>query len=317
MSYTDLNGKRRRRRSARIQSRSLDTIPEALYQEILGYLLGDDIYEIFRKNYSLQFINKTFQRSFQRYLMTTPLKFDLRGPFDIMFSDYNGDHESKLLQLINIVKRYNVYLYDLTVDIYDFNFNLYRVMEAMHGINLSSLRKLTVAIAEFDLKAFKDCKTLTHCLLYWSHRLDDVQVEKNENFLSFNKHTLKYLQLSCGIIPKDLRSWPNLERLEIIDIYTRTVQSIESNTLQHLVLRFDDPCRMEIKCPNLKVLFIEIEDINSFPRIELKTRSCQPYDEDIGESEDLFRYTCHPSELRKIGVVVDVSDDCDIGIRID
>ena len=66
---------------------------------------------------------------------------------------------------------------------------------------------------------------------------------------------------------------------------------------------------------------IGIENRNSFSRMELKTRSRQQYDEDICDDVKTagggFLYTCHPSELQKIGLVVEVSDDCDIGIAED
>ena len=69
---------------------------------------------------------------------------------------------------------------------------------------------------------------------------------------------------------------------------------------------------MVIKCPNLKVLYIEnvggkLQDHG----VELEERSCNPHDKEYVHCN----YTCHPSKLRKIGMVLEVSSDCDIFIN--
>ena len=289
MSYTTLNSKRRRKK-ARIQGHKImDTIPEALYQNILGYLLGNDMKKNFRKNYELQFINKTFQRSFQRYLKTNPLELRLE------------DDEASL-QLINIVKKYDVQLYGLSMNF----FYPTLIMKAMYGVNFSSLRKLLLNGVESDLEVFKNCKELTHFTLGEEYHLDDVMIAKTlQTFLLSYKETLEYLILQDDSVPKDLRSWPKLKKLTIVNIHTRISEVIESNTLEKLVLHLTFPCRMVIKCPNLKVLFIDIDNVDSsFSTV------------DLDEKDDDY-WTCHSSELRKIGMEVEVSDDCDISIQYD
>jgi len=301
MSYTDLNGKRRRR-SARIQSRSLDTIPEAVYQNILGYLLGNYMNEIFRKNYSLQFISKTFQRSFQRYLKTNPLELRLE------------DDEAPL-QLIKIVKKYDIHLYELHIVIYDF-FDCPSISKVMYGINFSSLRKLVLFVKEIDFELFKDCKKLKHFELNWEYVLDDeIKAQKLKNFLFDNKNTLEYIELHFegkkdsgkfyDILPEDLH-WPNLKTLNIADTDIMTFRFIKSDTLQHLVLYYPY-VDMAIKCPNLKVLHI----VHMPYDIEPDYREERSYDGCYYR----FDETCHPDKLMEIGIFLyEVSDDCDIGI---
>ena len=321
MSYTDINGKRRRR-SARIQRRSMDTIPEALCQEILSYLLGNDMNEIFR-NYSMQFINKTFQRSFQHCLKTNPLKLYL--------SSWNGDHiynnrMEYTLQLIRFVKSSNAHVHDLTISFEGVHYNNHdHIVEAMHDINFSSLRSLSLFVVVIDLELFKDCKELKRFHLGYDYEFFGVMsAKKMKTFLSLNKNTLEYLKLPADGVPNKLRRFSNLKELTIFDISRWTSTTVESDILEHLVLLLTHNYshrRVVVKCPNLKVLFIGIENRNSFSRMELKTRSRQQYDEDICDDVRRagggFLYTCHPSELQKIGMVVEVSDDCDIGIAKD
>ena len=317
MNYTNLNCKRRR--SARIQSRSIDMIPEALYQNIFSYLLEDNFQDIFEKHYSLQFINKAFQRSFIHYLKTNPISLYITSRSDLV---------EFTLQIIKFLKRYDISVYDMTV--------YFRycsivdppsiIMEAMYGINLTSLRKFELDSDEedFDMKILEGCKELTHFTLHkiYANGRDEeeeypLSAEKLNTFLSFNKRTLEYLEYEMDnvetyneIFPKDL-SWPNLKKITLSDIrWISASLTIESSTLQHLVLHTlkstDRNGEMVIRCPNLKVLLINVNDPLE---IEFTYRSCKPYD-----NHERYTNTCHPSELRKIGVVVDVSSDCDIGI---
>ena len=319
MNYTHLNCKRRRsaRIQSRSQSRSMDRIPEALYQDIFSYLLEDNFQDIFLKNYSLQFINKTFQRSFIRYLNKKPLNLFI----------CNWKHVVEFtLQIIKFLKRYDISVYDMTID-FNIDDDDYCppsiIMEAMYGINFTFLKRLELYSdgRHFDLKIL-GCKELTHFTLgdFYANALDEDQrtAEKLKTFLSFNKHTLEYLKYHVvdvetynDIFPKDL-SWPNLKKITLSDIRISTSLTIESSTLQHLVLHIYPIYsigEMVIRCPNLKVLLIDaISSENSFG-MELTDRSCKPYD-----NHENYTETCHPSELRKIGLVVDVCSDCDIGI---
>ena len=309
MNYTNLNCKRRR--SARIQSRSMDMIPEALYQDIFSFLLEDNFEDIFLKNYSLQFINKTFQRSFIHYLKTKPISLLIRNRKDLL---------EFTLQLIKFLKRYDISIYDMTV-MFRYCLTLCppsTIMEAMYDINFASLRRFELHSdgEEFDFKILEGCKELEHFTIgdFYTNALDEDQrtAEKLKTFLSFNKHTLEYLEYYVdndetykNIFPKDL-SWPNLKKIILYNIWISTSLTIESSTLQHLVLdSFDCKGEMVIRCPNLKVLHINVDPLE----MELTDRSCKPYDD-----HKYYTKTCHPSELRKIGVIVDVSSDCDIGI---
>ena len=83
-------------------------------------------------------------------------------------------------------------------------------------------------------------------------------------------------------------------------------RKIESITLQYLSITHDSSCNYVIKCPDLKVLSVEHFKHNPpktlFRRmIKWKHRSpCKPYD----EIDNDFEYTCHLSELQKIGMEV-------------
>jgi len=288
----------------------MDTIPEALYQDILSYLLGDVMNNIFRENYEVQFINKTFKRCFQHYLKTKPLMLYL-----------SSEYHEFTLQCIKIVKRYDVHIHDLSVDFHRAHYNGHNhVIKTIHDINFSSLRKLWLFAVVFDLELFTDCKELKGFTLEEEYGLDDLtRVKALQTFLSSYKHNLEYLNLPASCVPKDLTTWPNLKTLRILDEQLSTSSIIDSSTLQHLVIEFFPPYNhipgnKVIKCPNLKVLHI----IN-IPHgvLDLDDRFKRSYDGDVYGDVYEFLYTCHPSELRKIGMEVKVGDDCDIGIEYD
>ena len=335
MSYTNLNGKRRR--SARILSRSLDTIPEALYQDILSYLIRHTtISGIFQKNYRFQFINKTFQRSFHHYLKTNPLNLYLHNLGN------RGNMVDSRLPLLKLLKRYDIPIYDLFIRFYDGSKWIEvdpTIMEAMYGINFTSLRKLKLYSGgrNFDLKIIEACKELTH-LAFDDHYLaalnnDQSKAEKLKTILSSNKSTLEYLEFPIlnsddgntsfnDIIPKDL-SWPNLKKININAAGNSASKSIESSTLQFLRITLygsEGDSKLVFKCPNLQVLLIKcIGPFVDVDEIELTHRSSKPYDYHDDENDDEHGEcigTCHPSELRKIGMEVEVGSDCDIGICI-
>jgi len=306
----------------------MDTIPEALYQDILSYLIGDSAYFhsiFFEKHYSLQFINKTFQRSFIHYLKTKPLR---------LYITNTKTWVKSTLQVFQWMKRYDIHVYELIICLYDGRHGrddycpAPLIMEAMYGINFTSLRRLELKSVRhhFDFKILEDCKELTHFAfgLSYSHTLKDERIaEELKTFLSFKKDSLEYLKFPVNdnetynyIFPEDL-SWPNMKKLTVTQIDVSRSKRIESSTLQHLLLEGFKYVRSDseilIKCPNLKVLLINYRHTynHEIDEIELNDRSSKPYDE-----KGCFSYTCHPSELRKIGLVVDVGSDCDVGIRI-
>jgi len=301
---------------------TMDTIPDEIYQHIFGYLLGDTIKEylciwsLWRdsgRNYRLQLVNKTFQRNFRSYLKTRPLCLHL-CPDEYSF------------QVVRALKRYDLSgIYSLGLE-----YVSHDIMKALDGFNFISLRELyLMGGEEFDYEMLKECKELTSITLghKYVENLDEIRAEKLRSFLSFHKHTLEclYLHLVDGesfldVIPKDL-SWLNLKKFSIIFFETSGSTSkviVESSTLQYLHITYDRifPCDMVIKCPNLNVLLIETFDgpASNSEHIESKYRSpCKPY----GESDEFFTETCHPNELRKIGIKVDeVSSHCDIGILL-
>jgi len=214
------------------------------------------------------------------------------------------------LQLIRFWKRYDVSIYDLHIFDYDNDRYHRRIMREMSGVNFSSLRHLYLGAEEFNFEVFKDCKKLTHFKLSCGYVLDDVlKAKKMKTFLSFNKDTLESLHLApdkntgetYDIFPEDLNSWPNLKYLHITHSDLLPSRIIESSTLHYLVIFYSPNDNIVIKCPNLKGL--KIVDIPSYNDLQLKPSD--KYD---------FDYTCHPSELQKVGFVVEVSNDCEIGI---
>jgi len=303
----------------------MDTIPEDIYQQIFSYLLDDNVNIIFLRStapksqfntstYRLQFVNKTFQRSFQNYFKTNQFSLNL-------------EDREKSLQLMRGLKKYDVSIYEMTINFYGINYIPKNdIMKAMHGINFTSLERLWIESGvQFDLEILKDCKELRYIRAsnHFVRCIDETTAENMYTLLSLNKHTLETLNLPAydfvgdiDVFPTDFRTWSSLKELEITDIHDFAAETIESSTLERLVIRHFFPRHMVIKCPNVEILFIEIDDIgaDSEDDIELKIRSRQPYDEWF-DNGDGFTYTCHPSELRKIGMEVEVSVYCDIGIK--
>ena len=308
---------------------TMDTIPEDIYQHIFSYLLEDNVDHIFSgfttdKSYRLQFVNKTFQRSFQHYLKTNQLILCLEDiKKSLEYIDVLKKHDSKsTLQLMRFLKRYNVSLYHLYIE-YEFDNDhiTHNIMKIMHGINFSSLRELWLVRTgrQFDFEVFKDCNKLTCFYVDDDCVVDKISAQKLKTLLSLNKHNLESLFLPIDILPKDLRSWPSLQQLVIPPMPIRASKTIQSSTLQYLVIWcYSIPTtRLVIKCPNLEVLLIEIDNDPDHP-LELKPRSHIQYFKDYNITcvGTVFGETCHPSELRKIGIEVEVSNDCDIGLRL-
>ena len=115
--------------------KGMDTIPEAIYQVILSFLLEDNVIKIFQEHHSLQFINKTFKSSFIQYLKTKPLRLILTNWK--YFAEFT-------LQVIQFLKKYDIsIIYDLTLYFFtsEHHCPARTVTEAMYGIKFKSLRK--------------------------------------------------------------------------------------------------------------------------------------------------------------------------------
>ena len=300
-------------KKARLKT-NMDTLPDEIYQHIFGYALGDYVNQIFHNaswhcGYRLQYVNKTFQRNFRSYIKTSPLHLFI-GEFKYY------------LQLINVLKTLRasgIYLLQLEIGYYDDKF-AHDIIKALNGINVTSVRELLLmnGVEFIDYEKLKECKELTSITLgrEYSADLDEIEIEKLRTFLSFHKHTVESLVLDLGddIFPNDLVSWPKLNELIIYDTGMASKSTvIESSTLQELWIFLCSSCDMVIKCPNLEELYIVNKNLrDSNDDIELEKRPRQPYDDHHDEE---FKFTCHPSELRKFGIeAVEISSHCDIGI---
>ena len=173
----------------------------------------------------------------------------------------------------------------------------------------------------FDFKLLEECE-LTHFTFDLEYPQKDQRiVEKFKTFfLSLKKDSLEYLKFPVkedetyiDISPEDL-SWPNLKKITVDTFNISRSKTIKSNTVQHLLLKdivIPSDCEIVIDCPNLKELLLNFSGplFYLFGGIELNRRLSKPFDD-----HEYFPYTCDPSELRKIGLVINVSTDCDIGI---
>ena len=324
MSYFNGTGVKRSRRNAGLSpapttnelsaQSNITTLPDEIYQHIFGYILGNDVKDIFYFA-SVKLVNKTFQRIFRSYLKTNPL----------LILDLHGDYSS--LQLLKVLKRiFNVSsIYSLNLEYPGDDVCLNQnIIKELCGFNLTSLRKLHLTEEDFGLEILQECNQLTSLALEvdFIDSLDEVRAEKFNTFLSLNKDTLEYLEVPLlldgesyhDVIPKDLSSWSKLKKLFIFSIYTKADSQskvIESSTLQWIHINYLEGDMMVIKCPNLKVLYIESIDRIYDHGVELEERACNPHDKEYV----YFNYTCHPSKLRKIGMVLEVSSDCDIFIN--
>jgi len=330
----------------------MDTIPEELYQNIFGYLLGDHADDIFfvNKTYEIQLVNKNFQISFQNYLKTNPLKLNL---------DNDEDDRCDTVRLASALKSFGVLPCTLSLDIVS-NSNIRNIIQVLHGFNFTSLRELSIIdtfegddvfefhsvrgqrknqkmlfegllglnfsslrhliinrFREIDWGAFADCQKVTNLELHECYLDVSLQAQKLKTFLSSNKNTLEYIDMQIfsisdddifyDVLPKDM-NWPNLKRLSI-EFPSLSPEIIESSTLQEIVIGICDfPVRnFFIKCHHLKVLFIHNVGFGDFQLnaiLELKDIPGYPYK------------TCNSIELRKIGLMVEVSDDCDIRVHV-
>lgn len=283
----------------------MDTIPNEIYQHIFSYVLGDyDVNSIVQKNayINLKLVNETFKDRIETYLKTTPL-----------FLIFDGTEMS--LKLVTYLKRYGVS-------------NKYHLELCLRYLNRSDCNPKRLG-TQFDLQTLELlCKELKCITLHVPHsivndivngKVDDndmkIIAEKWKFLLYAYKHSLESLYFigsdRYDIFPNDLRSWPNLKQLEILNC-SMEPKTIESSTLEFLQIFAENslPDNIVIKCPNLKVLLIGSNNFDA-RKIEMEDRSsCNPYD----ENDRRFTKTCHPSELQKFGMVVEVSPNCDIGI---
>ena len=291
----------------------MDIIPEDIYQHIFSFLLGDTVHfhKRTRREWTnsginrLQLVNKRFKHNFEEYLKTKPLDLTLWSS-----NEWN-------LQLLKVLKKYdvqNLYRFHWTSGMHRYSKFFNNIVKELHGLNFKKLRELQLYCGNFDFKILRECEGLTDITLRGRRNLYKKKIKKLKTFLSFHKHTVERLSiLHCyDVIPKDF-SWPNLKHLHIQNHKNwppTTSKVIESNTLEFLSIGNDhSTCNMVIKCPNLKDMLIS--NIGSDHQIKSEDRSpSKPY----GYNDEDLTSTCHPSELRKIGIkVVEVSSNCDIG----
>lgn len=313
----------------------MDELNDDAIQGILGYVLGKNVMNIFldEKTYRIQLVSPKFWKGFQKYFETTPVSLKI---YD--FEDY----ESKL-NMLQTLKRLKAkvtklklsFVEDWEYDLYDAKYKLCEFGDALSELDLTNLNYFVGCNLgrTFNWGVLSRCKQLKDIAVHYCSICSSWQARTIKNLLSLNKDTLEKIYLALepceedleyDILPDDF-SWPKLKMLYIHDISPIYPRIIKSDTLFELSLsghvnyREYLPDMIEIKCPNLKKFFlssIKDEDIidsgmvMNFKR-DLDEHCRQGYDYDFEWFYDKRR-TCHPSELIKMGIIVEVPDDCHI-----
>jgi hypothetical protein len=290
----------------------MDTIPDVLYQSIFSYLLGDQFDHIFFADYRrVLLVNKVFQKCAQHYVKTTPFKLN--------FCVEHRDDNMEALDVIRNVNKYDITIYGIELRLHHFMLN---------GLKLSSsLRRLRVTNQSpsgfslplgsfFDWRIFKNCTKLTSISIdsdlgAGKHRVKDL--------LLSNKNTLEDLTLFIQDIDSNhfLRtdmSWPNLKTLSFNyynDVMAPNPPIININCpkLQRLVIKINEE---DLVDADLDLDFLADADLDL---LDKKDRDNHGYDYDYYGNTYKFK-TCSISDLEHIGMVVDVSKDCNIILKV-
>ena len=281
----------------------MDTIPDVLYQSIFSYLLGDEFDHEFFSNYRrVLLVNKVFQKCVEHYVKKTP--------FQLYFCT---EHRLEMMEALNVIRnvnKYDITIYDLELKIHGFMLNGLKLSSSLRRFsvnNRSLLGDYSLPLGNFYWPMLKDCTKLTSIFI----DCGDIKYGKQhyiKNLLFSNKNTLEDLTLfTCDIdkihfLQTDM-SWPNLKKLSIM--YYRDFRAPNQRIVH-------------IKCPNLQRLFIKALEGDLVDN-DLDLEDLADADLDLLDrtDRDSYKYkTCSVSELRHIGIVADVSEDCNIILEV-
>jgi len=279
---------------------TIDAIPDEAVQIILGFLLGDQFDQIFFHDLR---VNRYFQEQVQLYVKTTPLKLHLCLKGEV--------NKIEAMRLISYVRRHGLTIYDLH---FEFNSLDYDILSELEEINLRNIRRLRVGDAlsvrtplsehtgtAFDWGLFvNNCKELSS--LYVDCSVPTIKLKQLKRLLSINKNTLEHLSLHI----KGLRAFETWAE-DIICPNLRTLYISNSG------MPWGDCI---IKCPNLETLLIKI----FYTFLQRQNLVLSNVSEEGGYDDDWgYHYvnkTCSVSELRKMGMAVEASDDCNIVLKV-